>query len=198
MVMMSPSTVSRRSSSRCVDGRPGEVAERCACLNRWIMQALTEKDIRASFVNTSQRETKAIVVPELTGVGWETLEFFGWRDPKQPLAGFVVVPVDDAVVGVLLRQTEQRARTRAQCSWCEDVTLPNDVVFFGAKRAGKAGRNGDTVGTLLCERFECSANARRPMPPAYLGFDVMAARRRRMEALRAHAEGFARDIRDSA
>jgi len=97
-----------------------------------------------------------------------------------------------------LRQTEQRVRERALCSWCEDVTLPNEVVFFGAKRAGKAGRNGDSIGTLLCERFECSANVRRPVPPAYLGFDVRAARLRRIETLRARAQTFARDIRDGA
>lgn len=162
------------------------------------MHALTEKDIRASFVNTSLRERNALVVPDLAEVDWDALDYFGWRDPKQPLAGFVVVPVDGEPVGIMLRQTEQRARHRAQCSWCEDVTLPNDVVLFVAKRAGKAGRNGDTVGTLVCERFECSANARRPMPPAYLGFDVAAARERRIEALRAHAQGFARDIRESA
>ena len=71
-------------------------------------------------------------------------------------------------------------------------------MFFSARRAGKAGRNGDTVGTLLCENFECSANVRRPMPPAYLGFDVKAARLRRIEALRANVDRFARDIRDSA
>lgn len=162
------------------------------------MHAFTEKDIRASFVNASLRERNALVVPALAGVEWDPLDYFGWRDPKQPLSGFIVVPVDDEPVGILLRQTEQRTRTRAQCSWCEDVTLPNDVVLFGAKRAGKAGRNGDTVGTLLCERFECSANVRRPMPPAYLGFDVKAARQRRIEALRAHADRFARDIRDSS
>lgn len=161
------------------------------------MHALTEKDIRASFVNTSLRERNSLVVPDLTHVAWEQLDYFGWRDPKQPLAGFVVVPVDGQPVGILLRQTEQRTRHRAQCSWCEDVTLPNDVVMFVAKRAGKAGRNGDTVGTLVCENFECSVNARRPMPPAYLGFDVSAARERRIESLRAHAQGFARDIRDS-
>ena len=51
---------------------------------------------------------------------------------------------------------------------------------------------------LLCERFECSANVRRPVPPAYLGFDVEAARQRRIQTLRTHAATFARDIRDSA
>nr|BFF09613.1 FBP domain-containing protein [Microbacterium flavescens] len=162
------------------------------------MHALTEKDIRASFVNASLRERNALVVPDLAAVDWTVLDYFGWRDPKQPLAGFIVVPVDDELVGILLRQTEQRTRTRSQCSWCEDVTLPSDVVMFSAKRAGKAGRNGDTVGTLLCDRFECSANVRRPVPPAYLGFDVEVARQRRIDSLRAHAAGFARDIRDSA
>ena len=162
------------------------------------MHALTQKDIRASFVNTSLRERNALVVPDLERVTWDDQDYYGWRDPKQPLAGFVVVPVDGEPGGILLRQTEQRVRHRAQCSWCEDVTLPNDVVLFVAKRAGKAGRNGDTVGTLVCERFECSANARQPVPPAYLGFDVTAARLRRIEAVRAHAEGFARDIRDGA
>ena len=162
------------------------------------MHAFTEKDIRASFVNASLRERNALVLPSLADVPWDELDYLGWRDPKQPLAGFIVVPVDDAPVGILLRRTEQRLRTRAQCSWCEDVTLPNEVVFFSARRAGKAGRNGDTVGTLLCERFECSANVRRPVPPAYLGFDVGAARQRRIETLRTHAATFARDIRDSA
>jgi len=162
------------------------------------MHAFTEKDIRVSFVNTSLRERNSLIVPDLRHVEWDKLDYFGWRDPKQPLAGFLVVPVDDRPVGILLRQTEQRTRVRAQCSWCEDVTLPNEVVLFSAKRVGKAGRNGDTVGTLLCENFECSVNVRRPVPPAYLGFDVKAARDRRIEALRAHADGFARDIRDSA
>jgi hypothetical protein len=162
------------------------------------MHAFTEKDIRASFVNASLRERNALVLPSLADVPWDELDYLGWRDPKQPLAGFIVVPVDDAPVGILLRRTEQRLRARAQCSWCEDVTLPNEVVFFSARRAGKAGRNGDTVGTLLCERFECSANVRRPVPPAYLGFDVAAARQRRIQTLRTHASTFARDIRDSA
>ncbi|WP_460774381.1 FBP domain-containing protein [Microbacterium sp. GXF7504] len=160
------------------------------------MHALTEKDIRASFVNVSLRERNAVPMPPLEGLDWERLEFLGWRDDKQPLVGYLVVPVDGEPVGILLRQAEQRTRTRAQCSWCEDVTLPNDVVLFAAKRAGKAGRNGSVIGTLLCERFECPQNVRRSMPPAYIGFDVEAARQRRIDTLREHAERFARDVRD--
>lgn len=160
------------------------------------MHALTEKDIRSSFVNASQRERSTLSVPALDQQAWDDLDFLGWRDTKYALQGYIVVPVDGEPVGILLRESEQRTRTRPQCSWCEDVTLPNDVVFFSAKRAGRAGRNGDTVGTLACARFECSRNVRLLPPLAYPGFDRDAARRRRIEALRENVVGFACDLRD--
>lgn len=161
------------------------------------MHALTAKDIRASFINASARERSAVIIPELADVDWDRLDFFGWRTPKLPLAAYAVIPVDDGLVGIVFRQIEQRTLARTQCAWCEDVTLPNDVVLFSARRAGQAGRNGNTVGTLVCEHFECSENVRRLPPPAYLGFDVQAARRRRMEALRTRITDFARDVRDN-
>ena len=99
-------------------------------------------------------------------------------------------------VGVLLRQADGRIRSRPQCSWCEDVHLPNDVVFFIAKRAGKAGRNGNTLGTLVCAEFECSANVRKRPPTAYVGFDVEAARQHRIDALRTHVDAFLRRVQD--
>ncbi|SDQ57765.1 FBP domain-containing protein [Microbacterium sp. cf332] len=161
------------------------------------MFALTEKSIRSSFVNVSLRERNSIVVPsDLGDVDWSTRDYFGWREPKAPLLGFVVAEIDGEAVGLQLRQSDQATRTRPQCSWCSDVTLPNEVVFFAAKRAGKAGRSGNTVGTLICARFECSRNVRRLDPPPYLGFDAAAARDRRIEGLRTHVDGFFRDLRD--
>ena len=127
---------------------------------------------------------------------WDDLDYFGWRDRKQPAVGYVVAEIDDVPVGVLLRQADGRTRSRPQCSWCEDVHLPNDVVFFIAKRAGKAGRNGNTLGTLVCAEFECSANVRKRPPTAYVGFDVEAARQRRMDALREHVQTFVRRVQD--
>ena len=155
------------------------------------MHALDEAQIRASFVNVSQRERAAVTLPALAAVEWDRLDYLGWRDAKQPLLGYAVIPVDDRLVGIALRQAEARPRARAQCSWCEDVTLPNDVVFFGAKRAGAAGRRGDTVGTLVCANFECSRNVRKPPPPAYLGFDIEAARQARVVSLGERVRAFA-------
>ena len=160
------------------------------------MLSFTEAQLRASFLNVSQRERQNIALPELGSIPWDELDYLGWRDRKQPQLGLVVAELDGVAAGVLLRQAENSPRKRAQCSWCEDVRLPNDVVFYSAKRAGAAGRDGNTLGTLVCANFECSANARKQPPMAYLGFDVAAERLRRMEAVREHAREFVRRIRD--
>jgi hypothetical protein len=119
-----------------------------------IMQPILETEIRASFVNASQRERSTLTLPPALGeMTWDRLDYLGWRDAKIPSLGYVIAQLDDGPVGILLRQAEGRARNRAQCSWCEDVQLPNDVALFSAKRAGAAGRNGNTVGTLVCANF---------------------------------------------
>ena len=74
------------------------------------------------------------------------------------------------------------------------MKLPNDVVFYSAKRSGKAGRNGNTVGTLVCQDFQCSRNVRKLPPPAYEGYDVEAARVRRIEDLQLRIASFAADL----
>lgn len=163
------------------------------------MLPLSDADIRGSFLNASRSERKNLTLPPgFDDIDWDALDYLGWRDPKLPLIGYVVLELDGVVAGLLLRQTETRPHARAQCSWCVDVQLPNDVVMFTAKRAGDAGRRGDTVGTLVCAEFQCSVNVRKRPPSAYLGFDVEAARQRRIEALRANVAGFARSIRDGS
>lgn len=155
--------------------------------------------IRASFINASQRERAAVTLPaDFATLQWDAFDVLGWRDPKLPKVGYVVTETEGGLVGVVLRQSEGRIRTRPQCSWCEDVTLPNDVVFYTAKRSGAAGRNGDTVGILACAGFECSRNVRRLPPVAYLGFDVEAARLHRIEALREHVAGFVQAVREGS
>ncbi len=160
------------------------------------MLPLAEGDIRSSFVNASRKEVSDLTLPADFGErDWEALDYLGWRDPKIARRAYAVLPsLDGRVVGVLLRQAEASPRSRAQCSWCEDVTLPNDVVLYSAKRAGAAGRKGDTIATLICQDFECSRNVRRLPPLAYEGFDREAARLQRIDALRLHAAGFAENL----
>ena len=156
------------------------------------MLAITENVIRDSLLNASRKEVSDLTLPVgFASLAWDRLDYLGWRDPKMSRRAYLVVPVDDGVVGVLLRQCEATPRQRAQCSWCQDVTLPNPVVFYSARRAGDAGRRGDTVGTLICEEFQCSTNVRKLPPMAYLGFDAEAARLDRIVTLQLHAAGFA-------
>jgi hypothetical protein len=156
------------------------------------MLALDQGTIRASFVNTTRKEVSDLTLPpDFAAIDWDGLDLLGWRDPKLAKRAYAVVPTPDGPVGILLGRAEASPRSRAQCSWCQDVRLPNDVVLYAAKRAGAAGRKGDTVGVLVCEEFQCSVNVRRTPPVAYLGFDVEAARQERIRALRDRSAGFA-------
>ena len=159
------------------------------------MLSITEKNIRASIVNGSRKEVTDITLPAgFADINWEKLDYLGWRDPKIARRSYVVAPVGDEFVGVILRQAEAGPRSRAQCSWCQDITLPNDVVFYAARKSGAAGRKGDTVATLICQNFECSKNVRMLPPSAYLGYDREAARDARIQSLRQNAANFATTV----
>lgn len=160
------------------------------------MQPLTESFIRSSFINASRKEVKDMTLADdfetLSDTQWLDLDFFGWRDPKFARRAYVVLPrLEGDPVGIVLKQAEASPRSRAMCNWCQDVRLPNDVVFWSAKRVGDAGRRGATVGTLVCRDFECSRNVRNDPPPAYQGYDVAAARVKRIDDLRLKVAAFA-------
>jgi hypothetical protein len=157
------------------------------------MLTLTDADVRRSFVNASRKEVSSLTLPaSFAETPWDDLDYFGWRDAKFAKRAYVLLPATGGrIAGVLLREADERLGARAQCSWCRDVTLPNEVVFYAARRTGPAGRQGDTVGTLVCRDFECSANVRRLPPLAYEGFDREAARQRRIDDLRELVATFA-------
>ena len=159
------------------------------------MFSLDETTIRASFTNASRKEVSDLTVPAaFADIDWTRLDYLGWRDPKMPKRAYIVVPVDGEPVGVVLKQAEAAPRSRAQCSWCQDITLPNDVLMYSAKRTGDAGRKGNTVGILVCADFECSRNVRKLPPVAYLGFDAEAARLERIETLQLVTATFAASV----
>ncbi|MEJ3404840.1 FBP domain-containing protein [Rathayibacter sp. YIM 133350] len=156
------------------------------------MFSLNESTLRASLVNATRKEVSDLTLP--TGfdqLDWDKLDYLGWRDPKLPKRAYAVIPFEGEPVGILLKQAEATPRKRAQCSWCQDVTLPNEVVFYSARRVGPGGRNGDTVGILVCADFQCSVNVRKRPPMAYIGFDVEAARLERIASLQERVAGFA-------
>jgi hypothetical protein len=96
-----------------------------------------------------------------------------WLARAQDLAiGYVAAEIDGEPVGIVLRLFAGLRRSRPQHSLCEVVRLPNEAVFFNAKRAGKVGKNGNTISTLVYSNFECSANERTRPPMTYIGFDI--------------------------
>lgn len=159
------------------------------------MLSLTERDIRASFINASRKEVSTLSLPAaFAEIDFSTRDFLGWSDQKFVRRAYVVTEVDGVLTGALLQRAEQRVLARAQCSWCEDVALRNDVQFFAARKAGAPGRNGDTVGTLVCAEFGCSHNVRLLPPLAYEGFDREAARDSRIERLGENVRAFLRGV----
>lgn len=162
------------------------------------MHAIDESAIRASFINASRKEASSVTLPAgFATVDFDTLDFLGWSDPKMPRRAYVATHLEDgSPVSALLQQAEQRTLARAQCSWCQDVTLRNDVQLFVARKAGPAGRKGDTVGTLICANFACSTNVRMLPPLAYEGYDRETARELRILQLQENVQGFIRKLRD--
>lgn len=143
------------------------------------MHALSEQQIRASLVNTSRREAAQAILPDLAQLDWSKLDYLGWHDPKRALESYVVLEVQDAPVGIMLRTTARSAaRRKAVCAWCQDIIATVDVSMYVARRAGALGRRGDTVGTLICTDFDCSRNVRRTPSIEEIGSDDLQDRAR--------------------
>ena len=160
------------------------------------MQPLDESFIRSSFINASRQEVDEMTLPPnfalLAETDWDALDYLGWRDPKFARRAYVVLPRPGGdPVGVVFRQAGALPRSRMMCNWCRDFQLPNEVVFWSARRAGDDGQSNSTVGVFVCSDFHCSHNVRNDPPPAYTGFDVAGSRARRIDGLRSKVAGFA-------
>lgn len=164
------------------------------------MNPLTEKQIRASFLNASRREVTQTVLPDLADVPWDRLDYPGWRDRGAPLAGYVVLELDGQPTGVQLRASAAPAsgrRRTAMCAWCRDLASVGATLYV-ARRGGSAGRAGNTIGTLICEDFSCSRNTRRPPTSAESGDGIEAVADQvvadRIAGLRERSTQFVRDV----
>jgi hypothetical protein len=128
------------------------------------MDSLTETEVRASFVNATKGEVARMNLPvDLDQQPWADLDLLGWVDPRSPLSGYLVVPTPArGPVGVQLRRTSGGgARRRARmCSLCATTHGSQGVALMVAPRAGRSGRDGNTVGLEMCATLACSAYAR--------------------------------------
>jgi len=137
------------------------------------MKELTESEIRSCFVNATKGEIDRMPLPGLHEVLWESREYLGWRDPGSPLRGYLVHWLGERPVGVILRASEVGLRhgISAMCSLCRTPQPGGQVTMFSAPKAGESGRNGNSVGTYICDDLACSIIIRilpapHPMQPS--------------------------------
>ena len=133
-----------------------------------VMEPLTEQQIRAAFVNCTKGESKRLHVPrDLAERPWADLDFLGWRDPRSPERAYLVTELDGSRTALALRCPTPGTRQppRGMCAIC--LTSAVGVRLMGAARAGKAGQQGNSVGTYLCTRprlLAPSGGCRRAAP----------------------------------
>jgi hypothetical protein len=135
------------------------------------VRRIPEPQLRRSFVNCSRGEANAMTLPrDFATTAWGELVVLGWRDPKAPLRGYLVVERDGEPVGIAVRAADTRmsARTSATCLLCQTTQSGSDVSLFTARRAGQAGRHGNTVGTYMCADLGCAVRARKTEIPPWL------------------------------
>ncbi|MFC5182527.1 FBP domain-containing protein [Actinomadura harenae] len=126
------------------------------------MNPLTERDIRASFVNCSKGEAKRLHLPrDFDELPWDDLDFLGWRDPAAPERAYLVAEHEERLVGLSLRATAAAAAargftTRSMCSLCLTTRTGGGVALMAARRTGEEGRQGNSVGQYMCTDLACS------------------------------------------
>lgn len=155
------------------------------------MRPLTETEVRDALANATDEERREFSLPlDFLLTEWDGVEAIGWRDPRFPARGYLVVEHDDDPVAVVVHAARgANSRHRAAiCNLCHTQQPADQVALFSARRSGDAGAKGDTVGTYICADLSCEENVRLPVPPAPSEVQPAGFTARR-------AEGFARRAR---
>jgi hypothetical protein len=161
------------------------------------VRPLTEPQIRASFVNCTKGEAKRLNVPrDLADRPWDDLDYLGWSDPQAPTRRYLVAEVDGATYGVVLRINEASvgAARRSMCSLCITVQS-GGVSLMVAPRAGKAGQQGNSVGTYICSDLACSLYVRGKLRTGTPGMHETLTVEQRATRLVANLESFVARVR---
>lgn len=162
------------------------------------MRPMTEEQVRRSFVNCSRGEAQGLTLPKgFAQLDWDEFDLLGWRDPKAPQRGYLVLDVADGPVGLAVRAADSRmsSGTAVMCLLCQTGQSGDAVSLFTARRTGAAGRNGNTVGTYICADLRCSDRVRTDIPPWLRQRDPGEVVAERAAELRERAEAFLAAVR---
>lgn len=160
------------------------------------MEAMTEKEIRGCFVNGSRGEVTRMNLPDLASVRWSESDLVGWVDPRSPQQAYLVAPDPTGPVGVILRRNHGGAGPARMCSLCCTTHPATGVSLMVARRAGRAGRDGNTVGLDICSDLGCSGYARGWLaPPTISVVRETTSSEQRVERLRRNLATFLARVR---
>lgn len=159
------------------------------------MHAFTRDQILGAFRGATRSEVKRVTfAADFDFVEFDKLDYYGWADTKIRRRAYLLVDRPDGPVALLLNRAAVKPRGRAMCTWCNDVNLTDEAVLYTVRRAGAAGRKGDTIGTMICASFGCSRNVRR-LPPAYhKDTDLERIREQQIHELRRKLHGFVDNV----
>jgi hypothetical protein len=158
------------------------------------VKPLSESEIRASFVNCSKGEAKRLQVPrDLDGLPWDDLDYLGWVDPRSPARRHLVAELDGTTYGLVLRANEARVARRSMCSLCITVQS-GGVSLMVAPRAGRAGQQGNSLGTYICSDLACSLYVRGRRSTGTPGVHETLTVEQRAARLVTNLEAFVRQV----
>ncbi|MGO2685024.1 FBP domain-containing protein [Microbacterium sp.] len=163
------------------------------------MRALTESDVRAAFINATDDELRMIEMPhDFLLVDWDFHDFLAWRDPASSKRGCVLVQTDDGVIGVVVRASDPGRSRNGMCNICQTMQPGNQVALFSARKAGPAGRRGDSIGTYICADLSCHENVRlaHPLAPNEVRADGQVDMR--LDGTRRRMERFVARVQEDA
>jgi hypothetical protein len=163
------------------------------------MRPLTQAEIRRSFVNCSQGEAKRLTMPSgLDNENWTDLDFLAWVDPRAANNAYLVVPYGDDVVGLSLRAaTPPKGRLRSgMCALCLTTHAAADIRLFSARKAGPAGKDGNTLGIYACGDLACCQYVRAKRKPSIPQPSESLTQEERIDRLRTKVGVFVDQVLD--
>lgn len=163
------------------------------------MRPITDTDIRTSFVNADDEETRRIELPhDIMLVDWDYLDFFAWKDPLASRRGYLLIEHDSRHVGIVLRSTDPGRTRSGMCNICHTLQPGNQVALFSARLTGERGRRGDSVGTYICADLSCHDNVRLAHPLAPNEVRAPGQADQRLDGTRRRMHDFAMRVLEAA
>lgn len=160
------------------------------------MSPVSDGEIRRAMSNCTRGEATRMTVPPWVPQSFDPeTGVLGWRDPKAPDQGYLLVQRDATLIGIALRAASDRGvRASAMCALCRTTRSAGDVTLFVARRSGPAGRKGDTIGTYACSDLGCANHVRVERATAALQPDPGRTPAERAAGLHTRAAAFAANV----